>query len=125
MDDIRQAQQRLLQVERHWKDVLDAMFAFVALMEPDGTITWMNRAAEAVAGPDDAIGTNFTELSSFGHSPRLREQLAQSVGRAAMGEVVKGELENRPAEDAAMGVSFAIAPRFDAGGEVQRRTQEG
>jgi PAS domain-containing protein len=94
--------QQLLQIERHWKDVLDAMFAFVALMEPDGTITWMNRAARSVAGPVDAVGTNFTELYSFGHSPRLREQLAESVRRAAAGEVVKGELENRPSDDAAM-----------------------
>ena len=118
MDETPQSQQQLLQVERHWKDVLDAMFAFVALMEPDGTITWMNKAAQAVAGPVDAIGTNFTELHSFGHSPRLREQLAESVRRAAAGELVKGELENRPAEDAPMGVSFAIAPRLDANGQV-------
>lgn len=109
----RQAEQRL-------RNVLDNLFSFVGVLEPDGTLVEANRAPLEAAGIEaaDVLGKKFWDCYWWNYAPEIQSRLQQSCARARAGEVMRYDVQVRVAGGKLLWIDFQLAPLFDTDGEV-------
>jgi PAS domain S-box-containing protein len=102
------------------KRVLDNLFAFVAILELDGTLIECNEAPLKAAGIsiDEVRGQKFWDTYWFSHSPVAQAELQAACARAALGEVSRYDVTIRGADDARMVMDLQLAPLRDAEGQI-------
>lgn len=100
--------------------VLDSLFAFVGVLEPDGTLLEANEAPLAAAGLtlSDVRGKKFWDCFWWSYDPAIQAQLEDACARAAAGETVRYDVPVRVAADGRLDIDFQIAPMRDATGRV-------
>jgi PAS domain S-box-containing protein len=110
---LEQSQHRLLQV-------LDNLFAFVGVMELDGTITHANRAPLEAAGLSiaDVQGKKIWDSYWFCHDESTRTRLMQDTERCRKGEVIRYDLQVRMIHDQRMWIDFMMAPLKNKDGHI-------
>ncbi len=111
--DERMAEQRL-------RSVLDNLFAFVGVLEPDGTLVEANRAPLEAAGiePRDVVGKKFWDCYWWNYAPEIQNQLQQSCQRARAGETIRYDVQVRVAGEQLLWIDFQLAPLLDEDGVV-------
>jgi len=111
-----QAQKVLHDSEQFVRRVLDQLFAFVGVLDLDGTLREANRPPLEAAGisADDVLGRKFWDCYWWSYSPEIQAQLQQATTRARAGEVVRFDVPIRVAADGRMWIDFQIAPLRDA-----------
>lgn len=104
----------------HLRNVLDALFAFVGLLTPDGYLLEANAEALQAASldPEDVIGMKLTETYWWTYSPEAQAQLQQAIDAAASGQVVRYEPKLRITPDLFILIDFSLSPLVDANGKV-------
>lgn len=114
------ARNALAESEDQIRRVLDNLFAFVGILEPDGTLIDANRAPLEAAGIalDDVRGRKFWDCYWWSHDPALQAQLRDAVRTAAQGETSRFDVVARMANDTRMSIDFMLAPLRDAEGRV-------
>lgn len=114
------AEERLQASEQHLRKVLDALFTFVGVMMPDGTLIEANRAALEAANlkPEDVIGKPFEQAYWWAYSSDVQQELREAIRRAAQGEIVRYDVPVRLAEDRFITIEFSLVPMLDAEGRV-------
>ena len=114
-DSIEVRRQKLARI------ILDAMYQFLGLLDVDGTVLEINRAALEGAGIclDDVIGKPFWEARWWAISEEARHRVRRMVEQARNGEFVRcdieifGDLQGKRT----IFVDFSLTPiRDDAGG---------
>ena len=110
---LEQSQHRLLQV-------LDNLFAFVGVMELDGTLSHANRAPLEAAGLSiaDVQGKKMWDTYWFCHDEAIRTRLMQDTQRCRQGEVIRYDLQVRMVNDTRMWIDFMMAPLRDKDGHI-------
>lgn len=100
--------------------VLDNLFAFVGVLDLDGTMVEVNRAPLEAAGIaiSDVLGKKFWDCYWWAHSEEVRERLRDACERAARGELIRYDEVVRMAGDTRMVIDFQLAPLRDDGGRV-------
>jgi PAS domain S-box-containing protein len=103
-------------------EILDAMFVFVGLLDPDGRLLEVNRAALAAGGAarHEVLGRLVADTPWFSYSPAAQARIAGLVGRAAAGEAVREDVEIRVAGGDRIVADVMLAPLADAAGRVTR-----
>ncbi|MGE3933055.1 MAG: ATP-binding protein [Rhodospirillaceae bacterium] len=98
--------------ERHLRDILDSMFAYVGLFATDGTVVEMNLAPLKAAGlrREDVVGRPFWDLYWWSHSPAAQAQLREAMRRAAAGEQVREDFVARVADDRLVTLDATFGP---------------
>ena len=111
-------QERL--AEQRLRNVLDNLFAFVGVLEPDGTLVEANRAPLEAAGieMDDVVGKKFWDCYWWNYAPEIQSQLQQSCERALAGEIIRYDVPVRVAGEHLLWIDFQLAPLLDADGVV-------
>jgi len=106
--------------EQRLRSVLDNLFAFVGVLEPDGTLVEANRAPLEAAGiePKDVVGKKFWDCYWWNYTPDIQSQLQQSCQRARDGEIIRYDVQVRIAGDHLLWIDFQLAPLRDADGVV-------
>lgn len=106
--------------ERRLRLVLDNLFAYVAVLQPDGTTVEVNRAALDAARLDRAqvVGTAFHRLAWWTHSPEVQGRLERALQQAAAGETVRYDTEVVVADGRKVTVDFSCGPLRDSAGRV-------
>ena len=101
-------------------NVLDGLFAFAGVLNPQGVLVEANRAALQAASlrPEDVLGKPFEETYWWSYSPEVRTRLRAAIDRAAQGHAVRYDAVNRIADDHFITGDFMLAPLFDAAGRV-------
>lgn len=109
----RKAHQRL-------RSILDNLFAFVGILNLDGTLIEVNRAPLAAAGLDakDVIEKKFWDCYWWSYSPDVQVQLQAACNRARAGELVRYDVEVRIAGGRLIWIDFQLAPLLNADGEI-------
>jgi len=104
--------------EQRLRSVLDNLFAFVGVLEPDGTLVEANRAPLDAAGikAEDVIGKKFWDSYWWSYAPEIQAQLQQSCERARAGEVIRYDVQVRVAGGHLLWIDFQLAPLFDDDG---------
>ncbi len=102
------------------RGILDAMFAFVAVLTPDGNVVEVNDAPLRAMRLSRAsiIGTPFIDAPGWAHSAAVREDVRQAIARAAAGESVRLELTVQLAPGHIVAMDTAFAPLRDDRGRV-------
>ncbi len=106
--------------ERHLRNVLDSLFAYVGVLTPDGILLEANKPALQDAGltPEDVIGKPFEEAYWWSHAPETQAQLRDAIQRAARGERSRYDARIRLAENHFITIDFMLAPMLDEQGKV-------
>lgn len=106
--------------EDQMRRVLDNLFAFVGILDVDGTLIDANRAPLQAAGIalGDVRGRKFWDCYWWSHDPALQTQLREAIVRAAGGEASRYDTMVRMANDTRMAIDFMLAPVRDAAGRV-------
>lgn len=100
--------------------LIDNLFAFVGVLELDGTLVEANRAPLEAAGitAEDVIGKKFWDCYWWGWSEEVQLRLIEAFKRARSGEPVRYDELIRVAGDARMWIDFQLAPLRDEDGQI-------
>ncbi|WP_169979056.1 PAS domain S-box protein [Tautonia rosea] len=120
IDDRKRASDQAMHRDLFTRRVLDNLFAFVGVLEPDGTLIEANEAPLRAAGIsiEDVRGKKFWDCYWWNHSEQVQRQLMEACGRAARGETVRYDVSVRVAGARRMPIDFQIAPLRDDSGRI-------
>lgn len=112
--------------ERSYHAIFHAQFQFIGLLSPDGTLLEANASALTFAGlkPSDVIGKKLWDTSWWAYAPEVAGSVRDAVRRAALGEVVRYDVEVRGTSGPAP-IDFSLKPLYDAEGRVEFLLPEG
>jgi len=122
-----EAEEARREIERRLRAVFDQTFEFVGLLDVDGAVLDVNRAALEASGEsyEDVIGRPFWETRWWASDPAERERVKRAVKRVAKGEFVRFEAEFSGGTDNARTVDFSLKPIRDTAGEIVMLIPEG
>ena len=115
--------QRLL-LERHLKEsearlrtVIDSMFAFVGVLDVNGTLIEVNQAplGRGALARSDVIGMPFWDCKWFTYDITVRERLQLAFSMAAKGELIRYDEVVCTANDGRMVIDFMLQPVMTKG----------
>ena len=123
----QQAENALRESERRFRAIFDAMFQFIGLLKPDGTVLEANQTALNFGGlqREDVAGRPFWQTRWWSHSSQIQEQLKDAIAAAAAGEFVRYEVEVVGAEERVITIDFSLKPVKDETGQVVLLIPEG
>src|SRR5208337_1507762 len=100
--------------------VLDSLYAFVAVLAPDGTLLHVNRAALQAAAlrAEDVLGRPFEAAYWWSYSRSVQQRLRAAIERARDGTPSRYEEVVRLAEERLITIDFQIVPMCDEAGGV-------
>lgn len=113
--------------ELRLRNILNNLFAFVGILETDGTLIEANRAPLEAAGlaASDVIGQNFWDCYWWNYSPEVQRELQEACSRARKGELVRYDVQVRVAGGQLIWIDFQLAPLLDEDGRVENLIPSG
>lgn len=116
----RQAEQLRQDSEQRLRCVLDSLYVFVGVLDPEGRLLEANRAPLEAGGIalEQVRGRLFWETPWWTHDPPLCDWLRQAVTRVAAGEAVRRDVIVRMADDARLEIDFSMVPLRDEHGRI-------
>jgi PAS domain S-box-containing protein len=119
--DRKRAERTLAESERHLRNVLDNLFAFVGVLTPEGVLLEANRAPLEAAGIsfDDVYGKRFEETYWWNYSPQIKAKIRRAIELSTSGQPQRFDIDAMMASGRFMTIDFMIAPLFDALGKVK------
>ncbi len=116
----KRAEQTVREREQFTRRIINNMFAFVGVMDLDGTLIEANEAPLKAAGItfDDVYGKKFWDCYWWNYSPDIQRGLMDACERARAGEIVRYDVPVRMAEEKLMMVDFQLAPARDDQGKM-------
>ncbi|MBC8087531.1 MAG: PAS domain S-box protein [Phycisphaerae bacterium] len=117
LTDRRRYESDLEDSEARLRAIIDSMFAFVGVLDIDGTLLEVNQAALGVGGMqrDEVVGRYFWDCAWFTHDENVRERLRDGFERASGGEVVRYDEVARTANDGRIHIDFTMQPVYREG----------
>lgn len=111
----KKSEEAMWRGKRRLRGLIDNLFSFVALIDLNGTVVDVNRAAVAAASLNfkDVIGKNFTETFWWSWSEVVKNQLGSAIKLAAQGETIRYNALIKIAENQFLTVDLQLAPMFD------------
>jgi PAS domain S-box-containing protein len=109
-------------LETRFRDVLDALFAFVGFFSEDGIVLESNQAPLTASGLSRAevIGRRFVDLPWFSHSAEERARVSEAIARAARGEPSRFETSVLSVRDGGVvAIDAAFAPLRGTDGNIK------
>jgi PAS domain S-box-containing protein len=102
------------------RNVIDALYVFVAVLATDGTLLQVNVAPLKRSGVtfDEVCGKPLWESLWWSHSSDLQEQLRAACEQAAQGSAVRFDAVVRMADERRIAIDFQVAPLRSDNGAV-------
>lgn len=125
--DRKVAEQALRAGERHLRNVIDNLFAFVGVLSPDGTLLEANRGTLEESGllPDDVRGLKFWDCLWWTADLAVQMEIKNACLRAGQGEPSRFDVPMRLAGGRRIVLDFQIAPLHDAEGNISHLIPSG
>ncbi|MEP6835394.1 MAG: PAS domain S-box protein [Gemmatimonas sp.] len=113
----RRYESDVLASEARLRSVIDSMYAFVGVLDVDGTLLEVNQAALGVGGLErsEVIGQRFWDCAWFMHDDAVRDRLRDAFERARAGELVRYDEIARTANDGRINIDFTMHPVYVSG----------
>ncbi len=120
VDDRKRAEQAVRQSETRLRSLLDHLYAFVGLLEPDGRVVYVNRAPLERAGLllEDVVGRKLWECVWWKDDADAAETVRTAVERAAAGWQTRGDVTVRLADGRAVMFDLQVAALRDEFGNL-------
>jgi PAS domain S-box-containing protein len=108
-------------LETRFRDVLDALFAFVGFFSHEGLVLESNQAPLTASGlaRADVIGRRFVDLPWFSHSAEERVRVSEAIERAARGESSRFETSVVSPQGGVVAIDAAFAPLRGPDGHIK------
>lgn len=118
--ELRETTAELRESEQRLRRVLDNLFAFVGLLQLDGTVIEANNAPLSVAGltRGDVVGRKFWDTWWWSHSASTQERIRQACLAAAAGRMERFDVDVRIRDGKLITIDFQMAPLRDDAGEI-------
>jgi len=106
--------------------ILNDMLTFVAVLEPDGRVVFVNNTPLALINTtlEEVQGSMFQDLKWWSQSPQLQERIQRDIVLCASGETVKEELEIYT-KNGPLWIEYSMHPLYDHEGKLQYLVPEG
>ncbi len=116
----RRAEREVRASEERLHDVLDHLLTFVAVLDPDGRLEYVNHTALSVSEVtlDEVLGEPFADTPWWRHDPAVQARLRGALQRAAEGETLRYDERVWVGEGRVLTVDFMLAPMTDEEGRV-------
>ena len=120
-------EKQLQERETFLRRTLDGLYAFAAVLTPDGELLEVNQTGLIQAGlkSEDVIGKPFSELFWWSHSPDVQTKLREAIETAAEGNIVRYDTTMLLAGDKIVQIDFQLTPLFNDQGEVTHLVPSG
>ncbi len=116
------AEMALRDSERKLRNIVDGLgpSMFVGLLTTNGVILEANEQVLMAAGltQEDVLGKPVEETYWFSYSDESKQQMRESVARAAKGEASRYDMQIRVAENQLIPLDFSIQPFRDTSGTI-------
>ena len=121
ISDRKLAEEAIQRSEQHLRRVLDSLFTFVGVLDPNGILLEANRPALQVANlqPEDVLGKPFSETYWWSYSTASQTRLNEAIALAKRGESVKYDVEVRLKSASYITINFALVPLLNSNGKVE------
>ncbi len=116
----------LLERRNFLTGVLDDMQTFVAVLEPDGRVVFVNNTPLALINTtlEEVQGAMFQDLQWWSLTPELRERIQQVTELCAQGEAIREELQIYT-KNGPLWIEYSMHPLYDQEGKLQYLVPEG
>lgn len=123
----RRAERELKESEARLRLVLDHSVAFMAVLDPDGTMREVNARALEAGGVarDEVLGRLFQETPWWSHDPVEAERVGADIAAAREGKTARHDVVVRMRGDTRMTVDMMLAPIIGADGRTTRIVASG
>jgi PAS domain S-box-containing protein len=123
----RQAAESSRASEERLRRLLDNLRAFVGVLDLDGTLVEINRAALARPGlsRQEIVGHPFWETYWWAHDAQVQAQLRAAIDKARRGKRSHYEVQIRVGPSELRWIDFAIAPLANAEGSITHLVASG
>jgi phosphate/phosphite/phosphonate ABC transporter binding protein len=127
LNERKRAQEISRENELKFRAVYEQTFQLMGMTEVDGTVISVNKTALDIVGvkESDFVGTPLWESRWFSYSSELRDQLRDSIKRAAAGQFIRFEGKLGLPSGAIQDTDYSIKPVKNEEGKVVLLIHEG
>lgn len=117
---LEQEQRVLRASEAHLRRVLDGLYAFVGVLDLDGTLLEVNLppVQRAALGREEVIGRPFWDCPWWNWSPQVQQRLREAIANAREGCIERYDVEVRLEDGQLVTIDFQLAPLRDEQGRI-------
>ncbi|SFR32643.1 PAS domain-containing sensor histidine kinase [Litoreibacter janthinus] len=115
------------EAEHRLRSILNNLFAFVGILDLDGTLLEANRAPLEVAGlkPKDVIGKKFWDCYWWNYSPDVAQKIRNACEQVRDGDIARFDVEVQVADGQLIWIDFQMAPLLSQTGVVENLIPSG
>jgi PAS domain S-box-containing protein len=123
----KQAELALLESENFFSGTLNAMLTFVAVLEPDGKVKFINNTPLEKAGVslNDVKGKMFHDAFWWQYSEQARQQIKEDIKICATGKTLVHDIEFQTAKGELLWIEYSMHPIYDENGKIKYLVPEG
>lgn len=123
----KQAEEALRESEKFFSGTLNDMLTFVAVLEPDGKVIFVNNTPLDMAGItlNDVKGKMFYDAFWWQYSEETRQQIKEDIEICATGETLVHEIELQTVEGGLIWIEYSMHPIYDEDGKIKYLVPEG
>ena len=120
-------EQALRESEKFFSGTLNDMLTFVAVLEPDGKVIFVNNTPLDVAGItlNDVKGKMFYDALWWQYSEQVRQQIKEDIKNCATGETLVHEIQVQTAEGGLLWIEYSMHPVYSENGKIKYLVPEG
>ncbi len=121
-----QLREKAKEARQQMQALLDDMQTMVSILEPDGTLNFVNNTPLKIAGLEsvEMLGKKLWDCAWFNHDPKLQAIVKNNISNAASGETILQDIQIYTL-NGLMWIEFSIHPVFDKPGVVTQLVAEG
>jgi diguanylate cyclase (GGDEF)-like protein/PAS domain S-box-containing protein len=122
----KQAEEALQERELFFSGTLNDMLTFVAVLEPNGDIIFVNNTPLKIAGMnlEDVIGEKFYDTYWWKYSDEAKRTIREDIELASSGKIISHPIQVKTTEGLVW-IEFSIHPIYDDKGKVKYIVPEG
>ena len=123
----KKVEEALSERERFFSGTLNDMLTFVAVLEPNGKVIFVNNTPLEVAGikQEDVIGTMFYDTYWWAYSEEAKQTIKGDITACASGKILTRQIECQVADGELIWLEFSVHPIYDEEGKVKYVVPEG
>ena len=123
----KRAEQAILESENFFSGTLNDMLTFVAVLEPDGKVIFVNNTPLDVAGItlNDVKGKMFHDAFWWQYSEQARQQIKEDIRICATGESLVHDIEIQDAGGELIWIEYSMHPVYNKNRKIKYLVPEG
>ena len=123
----KQAEEALRESEKFFSGTLNDMLSFVAVLEPDGKLIFVNNTPLDVAGIrlNDVKGKMFYDAFWWQYSAEARQQIKEDIEICAIGKTLVHEIELQTVGGGLIWIEYSMHPIYNEHGKIKYLVPEG